>query len=76
MPIQTRDKCQRHEIFNCSNGSGAHPARARGCTYARHGRQAAWDAKKEHAGRKKTNESVENEFVKMSVVSFEIVNWI
>jgi hypothetical protein len=31
------------------------------------------DAKKEHAGREETNKSVENEFDKMNVVSFEIV---
>jgi hypothetical protein len=65
--------CRRHEIFKCSNCSGAHPAGASGCTYARRARQAARDAKKEHAGREETNESVENEFDKMSVVSFEIV---
>jgi hypothetical protein len=65
--------CRRHEIFKCSNCSGAHPARASGCTYAHHARHAARDAKKEHAGREQTNESVENEFHTMSVVSFEIV---
>jgi hypothetical protein len=65
--------CRRHEIFKCSNCSGAHPAGASGCTYARRARQAARDAKKEHAGREETNESVENEFDKMSVFSFEIV---
>jgi hypothetical protein len=46
---------------------------ASGCTYARRARQAARDAKKEQAGREETNESVENEFDKMSVVSFEKV---
>jgi hypothetical protein len=65
--------CRRHEIFKCSNGSGAHPVGASGCTYARCARRAARDAKKEQAGREKTNESLENEFDKMSVVSFEIV---
>jgi hypothetical protein len=65
--------CRRYEIFKCSNCSGAHPARASGCTYARRARQAARDAKTEHAGREVTNESVENEFYKMSVVSFEIL---
>jgi hypothetical protein len=65
--------CYQHEIVNCSNCSGAHPARANGCTYARRIRQAALDTKKEHAGREETHESVENEFDKVSVVSFGIV---
>jgi hypothetical protein len=65
--------CRRHEIFKYSNCSGAHPAGASGCTYARRARQAARDAKKEHTAREQTNESVENECDKMSVVSFEIV---
>jgi hypothetical protein len=65
--------CRRHEIFKCSNCSGAHPAGASRCTYARHAKQAAQDAKKEQAGREETNGSVENEFDKMSVVSFEVV---
>jgi hypothetical protein len=59
--------CRRHEIFECSNCSGAHPAGASGCTYARRARQAARNAKKEHAGREETKNLVEN------VVSFEIV---
>jgi hypothetical protein len=42
-------------------------------SYARRARQAARDAKQEQAGREETNKSVENEFDKMSVVSFEIV---
>jgi hypothetical protein len=65
--------CRPHEIFQCSNCSGAHPAGESRCTYARCARQGAQDAKKEHTGREETNESVENEFDKMSVVSFEIV---
>jgi hypothetical protein len=57
--------CRRHEIFKSSNCSGVHPAGASGCTYARRASQAAQDAKKEHAGREETNESLENEFDKM-----------
>jgi hypothetical protein len=65
--------CRRHQIFKCSKFSGAHPAGACGCTYARRAWQAAWDSKKEQAGKEETNKLVENEFEKMSVVSFEIV---
>jgi hypothetical protein len=61
------------EIFKCSNCSGTHLASVSGCTYARRARQAARDAKQEQTGREETNKSVENEFDKMSVVSFEIV---
>jgi hypothetical protein len=64
---------RRHEIFMSSNCSGIHPARASGCTCACSAKQAARDAKQEHTGRQETNESVENTFDKMSVVSFKIV---
>jgi hypothetical protein len=65
--------CRRHEIFKCSNCSGAHAAGANSCTHARRARLAAREAKTEHANKEETNKLIENEFDKMSVISFEIV---